>query len=511
MSRLYLHRQRLQHPRERIWIGALQLIQRLLRIFLTRPALPSSIRRAEQLILDQDRPGSNLSNYPGRNPAENSPLQMHQTKQAETMLALRNAAAASSASQPVPPPARRPPPAPINIDQAARVRPNIEVETGRDRDSNSEYEDADILPEDEIPTFERGRRKTREDDDRHSAALMVQEQEARSRSNKKKAKSIDPPATVQQGQTQQGFHGMGLPSSPRAMLFGQPGPASPWRGAISPPEPLSAMMHGNPQLNLPPGLGGGLPHSPRPGDRPPGSPLPQIMFATPAPAPAPHSPLPAPPGPMDSSVAQSRRGSAPESEQKPLKDPALNIPTFNSSVQIDSPTFLPQPRPIYQGLVSEEYPSLLLPPNALPSIKVKVSSSRLHPSRMSYLALKPSGEDPVFMLSVISRATRSKLWRVEKVIIALPQLDQQVRQTAKLPFKLPDRSIFSGHSSAKIDSRRAALNTYFSALLVFLLDEASALVLCQFLTANAIEPRDNETSLVNAANANVRERIVKSH
>ncbi|KMU74201.1 hypothetical protein CISG_10301 [Coccidioides immitis RMSCC 3703] len=191
-----------------------------------------SIRRAEQLILDQDRPGSNLSNYPGRNPAENSPLQMHQTKQAETMLALRNAAAASSASQPVPPPARRPPPAPINIDQAARVRPNIEVETGRDRDSNSEYEDADILPEDEIPTFERGRRKTREDDDRHSAALMVQEQEARSRSNKKKAKSIDPPATVQQGQTQQGFHGMGLPSSPRAMLFGQPGPASPWRGAI---------------------------------------------------------------------------------------------------------------------------------------------------------------------------------------------------------------------------------------------------------------------------------------
>ncbi|KAL1959242.1 hypothetical protein VTO42DRAFT_2429 [Malbranchea cinnamomea] len=236
---------------------------------------------------------------------------------------------------------------------------------------------------------------------------------------------------------------------------------------------------------------------------------------TPAPAPAPpSSPLPLPPPPSSSSATED--GSThppPRTEEPPPGSKAVNVPTIDPSVRIDSPTFsapapasssspsssAQHPRPIYRGLVSDDYPELLLPPSAVPSIDVRVASSRLRPSRTSYLALKPSEDDPVFTLSVISRATRAELWRVEKVIVALAQLDQQVRQFTKLPVKLPDRSIFSGHSPAKIDARRAALNAYFAALLECPLDEAALLVICQFLTADAIEPRDDETSFVNNA------------
>lgn len=109
---------------------------------------------------------------------------------------------------------------------------------------------------------------------------------------------------------------------------------------------------------------------------------------------------------------------------------------------------------------------------------------------------KPLDEEPVFTLSVISRSEMIELWRVEKVIASLPQLDHQVRQLASFSGWLPDRSIFSGHSPAKVDARRAALNEYFDSLLDTPMDEKAALVICQFLTNDAIEPRDDETSLL---------------
>jgi RalA-binding protein 1 len=112
------------------------------------------------------------------------------------------------------------------------------------------------------------------------------------------------------------------------------------------------------------------------------------------------------------------------------------------------------------------------------------------------MASKPLDEEPVFTLSVISRSEMAELWRVEKVIASLPQLDNQIRQLASFAGKLPDRTIFSGHSPAKVDARRAALNTYFDSLLDTPMDERAALVICQFLTNDAIEPRDDETSLV---------------
>lgn len=491
---------------------------------------PSDIRRTEQLLLDQERPGSNLSNSQTRLATATPPSSQPHKSEISPTSSASSAPTPSSNPPPMPPPARRPPPAPLNLDQTERARPNVEIEN-REHDSESDYED--ILADDEIPSFERGRRKTREDDDRHRVALMIHEEETtRSGSNKKKAKSIDPPAEVQQEQAQGGFRGMGLPASPRATLSGQQSPVPGRPGAGSPPEPISSFLSpagsessstGKHQSAKSPAMSPGLPQSPRPGDRPPGAALPRKApdrrgamgspptsprSALPAPAPAPRSPLPPAPGPpgplapVDSSSGGSRMSkvNGPQ-DQPPHTDPSTtqNIPAIDSSVQIDSPLSLPRqlPQSIYRGLMSEDHPNVLLSPDALPSIDIKVSSSRLRPSRNSYLGPKPSEEDPVFTLSVISRATGAELWRVEKVILALPQLDQQIRQSGKFPFRLPERSVFSGHSPAKVDARRAALNGYFEALLNTPMDETAALTVCQFLTVDAIEPRDDESYFLN--------------
>ncbi|PGH10834.1 hypothetical protein AJ80_07385 [Polytolypa hystricis UAMH7299] len=422
------------------------------------------------------------------------------------------------------PPARRPPPAPLDLSRAERPVVQATQET-RSQGSDSEYDD--VLEVDEIPTIvptvDRGRRKTREEDDREREVMVLKEQAARSKSNKKKLKTIQPPESVQKNQAQ-GFPGMGLPASPRTIMPGSPGIS----GRASPPESIASMLSppgsetgssDNQRPVLSPPMSPGLPLSPRPGDRPIGSPLPRMPKdgQTPLTSPqfSPRNGLPLSPRPHMQTgpprldfpeQAPASQADRPQQEQMAAPMQAERqipeIPTFAGDVKIDSPR---SPRSfkaslsIYRGLVTEEYPDLLLPPNALSSIDIKVSSSRLRPSRHSYLALKPSEEEPVFTLSVFSRANRAELWRVEKVIQALPQLDQQLKQISNFGARLPDRSIFSGHSPAKVDARRAALNSYFNALLETPMDEATALVLCQFLTLDAIEPRDDETSLVNGA------------
>ncbi|KAK5140524.1 hypothetical protein LTR04_002957, partial [Oleoguttula sp. CCFEE 6159] len=142
---------------------------------------------------------------------------------------------------------------------------------------------------------------------------------------------------------------------------------------------------------------------------------------------------------------------------------------------------------VYQGLVSEQYPDLLLPPNALPSIDVKVHSSRLRPSRNSHTGLKASEEDPVFTLAVFARSDGKQLWRVEKALVALPTLDQQVKTYSAFHAKLPDRSLFSGHAPAKIDARRAALNAYFETMLDTHLEDRAALAVCKFFSTDVID------------------------
>ncbi|KAE8376851.1 hypothetical protein BDV26DRAFT_293763 [Aspergillus bertholletiae] len=371
--------------------------------------------------------------------------------------------------QRVPHPVRKPPPAPLNLVQGERTllgNPDI-------YDSESEYED--ILAVDEL-SVERGRRKTRDEDDREREAALAREGIAPSSSRYESSHSMNAPADdlhQQAAPTTEQSESLAAPLSPRMALGDHP-------IIMAPKSP-------------------GLPVSPRPEDRPPNSPLPRF----PRDITNNMASLSMTSGSNLSGLALSPhtiKYQAPfgaTHPHLPIDVASRPIPSIDAAVRADSTMpAVPTASGIYRGLVSEDYPGFLLPPNALPLVLVKVSSSRLRPSRNSYLASRPSEEEPVFTLSVLLRSENLELWRVEKVIAALPQLDQQVKQLSSYGGKLPDRSIFSGHSPAKVDARRAALNAYFEALLDTPMDEKAALVICQFLTSDAIEPRDDETSLL---------------
>ena len=385
----------------------------------------------------------------------------------------------------LPNPMRKPPPAPLNLGQVGGTI----MEQRESDNSESEYEDIDAI--DEQPAH-RGRKKTRDEDDREREAAFVKEQAAGNMPKEnnfqpsKFARNPDNPPVLT-GQT----------SSPPQVVTQSPPieRTGSLASILSPRLGHSGSLNERSFLSSAP-KSPGLPTSPRPEDRPVGSPLPRMprdMLSS----------LPPVSIPSDSNnisgLALSPRIA---SHQHPFapgesSNSAPPIPSIDAAVKIDSPKSPNLPNDgIYHGLVSDEHPDLLLPPNALPLIEVKVSSSRLRPSRNSYMASKPAEEEPVFTLSVASRSENRELWRVEKVIAALPQLDQQIRQLSTFAGKLPDRSIFSGHSPAKIDARRAALTSYFDTLLETPMDEQAALVVCQFLTSDAIEARDDETSLL---------------
>ena len=162
---------------------------------------------------------------------------------------------------------------------------------------------------------------------------------------------------------------------------------------------------------------------------------------------------------------------------QPSPDSTSSSPTLND---------IPDAEHVYRGLVSEQYPGLLLPPNALPSIEVKVFSSRLRPSRLSMLAPSPQQEDPVFILAVYARSDNKQLWRVEKTIATLPTLDSQLKSLCDFQGRLPDRTLFGGHAPAKIDARRVALNQYFDSMLETPMNERTALVVCEYLSTDVI-------------------------
>lgn len=386
----------------------------------------------------------------------------------------------TSDGQRLPQPNRKPPPAPLNL-RSGDARLEL-----AGSDSDSDYGD----PEESARlSAQRGRRKTREEDDRDREVALEKDFEtataadaaAAGRSTSSAAASNSSRDTVSPATAAREFARspptVGAPASMGSIL----------NSRINHPT-----QNGRSGASMP--KSPGLPLSPRPEDRPINSPLPRMPrdMASPMAAGFNHSGLPLSPR-GNNYPAPFQPAEIPPSTGKP----GASIPMIDPNVKIDSPRSLQFPEStIYQGLVSDEYPGLLLPPNALPVIQVRVSSSRLRPSRMSYMVSKPLDEEPVFTLSVISRSEMSELWRVEKVIASLPQLDQQIRQLASFSGKLPDRSIFSGHSPAKVDARRAALNTYFESLLDTPMDEKAALVICQFLTNDAIEPRDDETSLL---------------
>ena len=406
-------------------------------------------------------------------------------------------------------PLRKAPPAPLNLSKPVTTSAHLHHASNQD-DDDDDYDDT--LEVEEIPVVsERGRRKTREDDDRAREAAVMKDEEARSKSAKKKSeskgKSKSTPVEASGGDPVPQM--VALPLSPRHFSPLQAGlplsprhpPAGSLNAILSPTTSESSSMVANRSAFASPLLSPGLPTSPRPGDRPPGSPLPRHpkhSMASP-----PMSPTtvaqPGPrtmqqPGPLPPNTPQSYQSPPGTQVEKPTqskKSPdLLNVPNAQPSPDStsSSPTLndVPDAEHVYRGLVSEQYPGLLLPPNALPSIEVKVFSSRLRPSRLSILVPKPQEEDPVFTLAIYARSNNKQLWRLEKNIASLPALDAQLRSVPDFQGRLPDRAVFSGHAPARIDARRAALNQYFDAMLDMNMSEKVALTVCDYLSTDVI-------------------------
>ncbi|EFX00755.1 rhogap with PH domain protein [Grosmannia clavigera kw1407] len=406
---------------------------------------------------------------------------------------------------PPPPPPRKAPPAPLLLrDLRASLSAPIDDEV---LESDSDYDS--LLEVTEIrETDKRGRRRTREEDDREREILARKEAEIRSLSKKSKQSSsahdaatntisgsvsqievpiitqtvvlqplLDPTSLDGVLTTERGGQSLlrrnfsapmlspGLPSSPRPVGH----PKSP--------------MHSPPMSpRLAPGFPsvGPVPLSPRPPRQaiplPPNTPL-----QTPSPAPATGEPL---------RLVTSKTLNDLKAGDLSMLVPSS--PSTKSENSLDSPAGQSVRMRIFKGFVTEEYPDLLLPPNALPSVDIKVASSRMKPSRASLLSLTQLEEDPVFTLAVFSRADGGELWRVEKDSLSLIKLDQRMKQCASFTARTPDRSLFSGHAPAKLDARRQALDSYLDELVNTPLDTNTAIELCRYLSTSTLPPNADE-------------------
>ncbi|RMY41036.1 hypothetical protein D0865_12391, partial [Hortaea werneckii] len=384
---------------------------------------------------------------------------------------------------------RKAPPAPLQLSPraAAPVTNNL-VE-----DSESEYEEEPESARAEQVT--RGRRKTREDDDREREEIAVREMEARSRSKKEKksksrpAEQAEMPANIPSEAALQP-DAVQPHSDNRATILAYQDMADP---AAMIRQRAYSDAAGLQKSNTAPSLmSPGLPMSPRPIDKPLNSPMPRapknaipmspragFNGALPLSPRAPRQPIPLPPQ-TPLAVAsphlaraetyhhqgQSSEGSISD-RLKPSPDPSpeLERPSMSSDPNPKSPG------EVYRGLVVEQYPDLLLPPNALPSIYVKISSSRMKPSRQSYVAPRYSDESPVLTLAVHERSDNKQLWRIEKTLAALVALDSQIKTVCGFRDRLPDKTLFTGHAPAKMDARRAAIDAYFDRMLESVQDE----------------------------------------
>lgn len=426
------------------------------------------------------------------------------------------------------PPPRKAPPAPLNLGKTTVPSTHLRQASETKEESDSDYDD--ILEVDEIPSFpDRGRRKTREEDDRVREIAAAKDAEARSLSKKSSKSSVK--GTPKAISTTPKEMIPAMPLSPRPTVPISPPDAH--LRALSPPDEstgslagmLSASRSPPPKTGMmsPPLMSPGLPQSPRPMGMssrtnsahssmasPPLSPRGMSAFpgAIPLSPRAPRQPIPLPPGtPM--SISSPR---APRTEPLVLVSPQPLVITkrseetlntlkteetlVNESVRERRPSDSPTPshsgNVVYKGLVTEEYPDLLLPPNALPSIDVKVASSRLKPSRASLMFPANLDTDPVFTLAVFARSDGKELWRVEKDSASLVHLDQILKHCPTFTAKTPDKYLFSGHSPAKIDARRTALDNYLDEVLNTELDTESALEICRYLSTNTMEPNADD-------------------
>ncbi len=420
-------------------------------------------------------------------------------------------------------PPRKLPPAPLHLGQP-KPDESSQHQLRPDDDSGSDYDEN--MEVDELPALDRGRKKTREADDREREAAMLKEKEDRSRS--KKEKGSKPPADVAKPAVKENGNTVQPQETPNPASIKALSPVPTANGAsefLSPPASLAGVLSPSGGLKGPViterlvsinPMSPGLPLSPRPNHRPMNPPTPRmprdgIGTSLGSPSLAPRNAFPGLP-------------LSPRVSKQPIPFP-LNTPmslaspkplTSDSRTDSIEPTRVPPspvknslndlqthmaPEPaeasrhggIFKGFVSDAYPELLIPPNALPSILVKVVSSRLKPSRHS-LVLKGNDEEPVFTLGISARSHRQELWQVERPIQSLLQLDQQLRQSTTFNAKLPDRSLFTGHAPAKIDARRVALEQYFENILDTQMDEKAALALCYYLSTLASEPTLGEAN-----------------
>ncbi|KAL3417837.1 RhoGAP domain-containing protein [Phlyctema vagabunda] len=406
------------------------------------------------------------------------------------------------------PPPRKAPPAPLNLGKKHDPSAHLHL-AGTEDESDSDYDD--ILEVDEIPVFtERGRRKTREEDDRSREVAAQKDAEMRSLSKKSPASGKSTPksrpVTPKEADPMPTSPRQAVPIPPPHMSAGDTNAGS-LAGMLS----ASAGYANAGVLVSPPLMSPGLPLSPRPMDRAATSPLPRnprdaqsnassinsppmsprgmgFPGAVPLSPRAPRQPIPLPPGtPMSLS--------SPDVRGEPVLTAAKRADSAaDSSAKGDSPRSQHMPSPIdrdsgiYKGLVTDEYPDLLLPPNALPSIDVKVASSRLKPSRASIMFPKNGEEDPVFTLAIFARSDGKELWRVEKDSSSLAHLDHVLKQSPFFTAKTPERSLFTGHAPAKLDARRVALDRYLEEVLDTQMELSSALELCRYLSTNTMAP-----------------------
>ena len=410
------------------------------------------------------------------------------------------------------------PPAPLDLSHPNRVSNHLHASNGRNQvDSDSEYDE--ILEVEEIPIFEdRGRRKTRAEDDQQREALAIAEEEARSQSTKlkkrssKESKSSKSRSKIKSPQSNEFSTPESEPSEGRVSS-----PAVPKYGAVQPNQgsiaallsPTSSEAPSQRSHVVSPLTSPGLPTSPRPGDRPLNSPtprMPQKAIASPPTSPrptdnmmplsprAPKQPIPIPPNsPLSAAFPHLARAEQyqKQSEQASIADRLkLDTPQEPSETDKEEASFTESPgEHIFKGFISPNYPGLLITPLALSAIHVRVYSSRLKPSRASFIAPEPE-KDPVFTLGIYARSDGRQLWRVEKTIMALPAFEQQLKSCSTFQEKLPDRTLFNGHAPAKIDARRAALNTYFHKLLETSFGEKATLYICKFLSTDVIGVED---------------------
>ena len=431
-------------------------------------------------------------------------------------------------------PPRKAPPAPLNLGQQ-RQETGSHIKNVQADDSASEYEED--IEADELLDFERGRKKTREDDDREREILQQKEQEERSRSKKEKGSKSRSASKEKMNEKDVSIKPQTVPMPQMIKaLAPEPTPALASSSFLSQPASLASMLDPTTSQKgseikeqsvvARPPASPGLPLSPRPSDRPSNAPTPRLprdttgSVASPPLSPrpgfvglplsprAPRHPIPFPPSTPGSivpislmpQVIPTQTESAPVTGDPPnrTQSPAPSETTLvdaDSSQKAERASTVHQPGGIFKGFLSEVYPNLLIPPNALPSIKITVISSRLRPSRQS-LVMKGAEEDPVFTLGVSARSDHRELWQVEKAIMSLHHLNQQLRQSSKLDVKLPERSLFSGHAPAKVDARRIGLENYFEAILDTQMDEKAALTLCQYLSTNVSQPGSDDTSAI---------------